>query len=388
MRRCGARLRVVLLTREDPPLPLHRYRLAGTIVEVRMADLAFTAGEAREMLLAMGVDLPPAPMDALIARTQGWAAGLRMAAMSLAHRADRETAARALAGDSGTVAEYLLAEVLDTQPAGLRRLLLDTSVVDVLRPGLASALAGPQAERALSFLVHGNAFLEELPEPAGGYRYHRLFRELLRAQLAYESPDRAVDLHRVAAAWLADHGLVVDAVRHAVVTGDWEAAARYALDDLSIVSIVRPRHEEPLDDALARIPRTAEGPAVSIVAAARAVAVGDTRRAVSGIRRARLLLAEPDAEPWPAGELSINVVVLMLGEAGPGRDPGGRGGRGDPSVGSAAAGRTAGCPSRARRAARSPAWVPRTSRSATSAPRRPPSRRPPRPSTSRGARRR
>ena len=123
-----------------------------------------------------------------MSRTQGWAAGLRMAAMSLAHRADREEAARRFAGDTGTVAEYLLAEVLNTQPDGVRQLLLDTSVVDVLRPGLASALAGPHAERALSFLVHGNAFLEELPEFPGCYRYHDLFRELLRAQLAYESP--------------------------------------------------------------------------------------------------------------------------------------------------------------------------------------------------------
>ena len=132
-----------------------------------MADLAFTAAEARELLTGTGVDLSEAGMDAVISRTQGWAAGLRMAAMSLAHRTDREDAARELAGNTGTVAEYLLAEVLDTQPQGLRRLLLETSVVDVLRPGLAAALAGPHAERALSFLVHGNAFLEELPELPG-----------------------------------------------------------------------------------------------------------------------------------------------------------------------------------------------------------------------------
>ena len=228
----GGRLRVVLLTREDPLLPLHRYRLAGALTEVRMTDLAFTRDEARDMLTGMSVDLSETGMDALIWRTQGWAAGLRMAAMALTHHEDREEAARKLAGDTGTVAEYLMAEVLDTQPAGVRQLLLDTSVVDVLRPGLAAALAGPQADRALSFLVHGNAFLEEVGDVPGCYRYHHLFRELLRAQLAYESPARSVHLHRVAGAWLAAHDQVGDAARQAIVNGDWEVAAGYVVDDL------------------------------------------------------------------------------------------------------------------------------------------------------------
>ena len=312
-------LRVVLLTREDPLLPLHRYRLAGTLVELRMADLAFTPDEAEQMLRGLGVHLSSSAMDAIISRTQGWAAGLRMAAMSLAHRADREEATLRLAGDTGTVAEYLLAEVLDTQPVALRQLLLDTSVVDILRPGLAAALAGPHADRALSFLVHGNAFLTELPESPGCYRYHHLFRELLRAQLAYESPERSVELHRVAATWLADHGHVVDAVRHAIVTRDWDAAARFAVDDLSITALLAARPTEALTEALARIPKTTEGTAVSIIAAARAVASRD-RRAASAIRRAQRSLADPASESWPAGELAVQVLRLVharqTGDAG------------------------------------------------------------------------
>ena len=310
IRRSGGGLRVVLLTREDPLLPLHRYRLDDAMVEVRMADLAFTSGEARKMLGGMGVRLSSATMDAIIGRTQGWAAGLRMAAMSLAHRDDGEEAAKKLAGDAGTVAEYLLAEVLDTQPKALRQLLLDTSVVDVLRPGLAVALAGPHADRALSFLVHGNAFLEELGDVPGGYRYHHLFRELLRAQLAYESPARSIQLHRVAAAWHADNGLVVDAVRHAVVTKDWQTAALYAVDDLSIVTLLKARENEPLSEALARIPKTAKGAPLTIVRAARAAASGDWKAAASGVRSARRRLASrPDS--WPAGELSVAVLQLV-----------------------------------------------------------------------------
>ena len=237
----------MLLTREDPLMPLHRYRLAETLVELRMEDLAFTTTEARELLIGTGVDLSDDAMDAVIVRTQGWAAGLRMAAMSLANRADREVAARRLVGDTGSVAEYLLAEVLNTQPPAIRQLLLETSIVDVLLPGLASALAGPQADRALSFLVHGNAFLDELPDRRGCYRYHQLFRGLLRAQLAFEDPQRWTELHRQAAAWMAAHGRIADAVRHCAETRDWEAAARYVIDDLAVARLLIARPADATD---------------------------------------------------------------------------------------------------------------------------------------------
>jgi LuxR family maltose regulon positive regulatory protein len=311
LRQTAGRLRVVLLSREDPLLPLHRYRLAGTLTELRMADLAFTRQEAESLLSGLGLDLSESAMDAVIGRTQGWAAGLRMAGMSLVHRADREEAARRLAGDTGTVAEYLLAEVLDTQPPGVRELLLDTSVVDVLRPGLASALAGPQAERALSFLVHGNVFLEELQEGVGSYCYHHLFRQLLRAQLAFESPARWVEQHRVAAAWFAAHGLVGDAARHAALIDDWELAARYVVDDLAVVSILTGRPSKGLPELLADLPRSADGIAVPVVTAARALACGDLKGAAAALRRAQELLAATE-EPWPAAELATTVVELVL----------------------------------------------------------------------------
>jgi LuxR family transcriptional regulator, maltose regulon positive regulatory protein len=312
LQRASGRLRVVLLSREDPLLPLHRYRLAGTLTELRMADLGFTRDEARAMLAGLGVDLSESAMDAMIGRTQGWAAGLRMAAMSLAHQVDREEAARKLAGDTGTVAEYLLAEVLDTQPAGVRRLLLETSVVDVIRPGLATALAGPHADRALSFLVHGNAFLEELPEGIGCYRYHDLFRQLLRAQLAYESPEHWVELHKVAAAWFAGHGLVDDAARHAAAVEEWDLAARYVVDDLSVVSVMTGRPSEGLHDVLTQLPRSVDGIAVQVVTATRALSAGDHRGAGACLQQARELLDAPTTESWPAAELAVAVLQLVL----------------------------------------------------------------------------
>ncbi len=306
---------MVLLSREDPLLPLHRYRLAGTLTELRMADLGFTRDEARAMLAGLGVDLSESAMDAMIGRTQGWAAGLRMAAMSLAHQVDREEAARKLAGDTGTVAEYLLAEVLDTQPAGVRRLLLETSVVDVIRPGLATALAGPHADRALSFLVHGNAFLEELPEGIGCYRYHDLFRQLLRAQLAYESPEHWVELHKVAAAWFASHGLVDDAARHAAAVEEWDLAARYVVDDLSVVSLLTGWPSEGLHDVLTQLPRSVDGIAVQVVTAARALSAGDHKGASACLQQAREHARRPEYGVLAGGRARGRRPAARAGEA-------------------------------------------------------------------------
>ena len=204
LHRCGGLLRLVVAARVDPALPLHRYRLAGTVLEIRMVDLAFTLDEARELMSRAGIGLSEAGLAAIVVRTCGWAAGLRFAAVFLQRQQDREHAAADFCGDIGDVAEYLVAEVLDGQPAGGRQLLLETSIVDVLRPGLSEAVAGPQAQRTLALLVRGNAFLNEVADSPSHYRYQPLFRELLRAQLAYESPQKVPALHRAAEAWLAE----------------------------------------------------------------------------------------------------------------------------------------------------------------------------------------
>lgn len=130
LRRSDGRLRLVVVTRVDPVMPLHRYRLAGTIVEVRMADLAFTFDEARELMAKAGVELSDTSLRSVVDHTQGWGAGLRFAAASLHKQHDRERAAVEFSGGGGDVAEYLIAEVLDLQPAGDRQLLLETSIVE------------------------------------------------------------------------------------------------------------------------------------------------------------------------------------------------------------------------------------------------------------------
>jgi LuxR family maltose regulon positive regulatory protein len=316
LRLAGGRLRLVLLTRADPLLPLHRYRLADSMLEIRMADLAFTTDEAIELLAHKGVDLPAQTTDIITGRTRGWAAGLILAAMSLAHRTDPEQAAKEVTGDTGAVAEYLLAEVLDAQPATARELLLSTSVVDVLRPGLVDVLAGPRAQRALTFLAHGNAFLDEIPESAGCYRYHPLFRDLLRAQLSYESPDRALELQRRAAGWMAQHGLLPEAVRHAMAGKAWEDAAQYVVDDLAVGQMLVESPPGAVAEMLAKLPQEPTGQSLSLVRAAAALSALDLDRCARELAAARRQSGPVSAGGADAAAmLAMNLLLLWHARA-------------------------------------------------------------------------
>jgi LuxR family maltose regulon positive regulatory protein len=304
------RLHLVLLSRVDPLFPLHRYRLTNALVEIRLADLAFTKEEAGALLAGMGVHLPSSLAADLTDRTQGWAAGLRFAGMSLAHRTDPEAAVLKLNGDTGTVAEYLLAEVLNAQPDGARELLLSTSVVDVLQPGLVEALAGPQARRALAFLVHGNAFIEESADAPGCYSYHPLFRELLRAQLSYEAPQRALELHRAAARWMAGHGQLEGAVRHSLAANEWEEAASYVVDDLAIVQLLVERAPGRLRDLLTNLPAGAVGLSTSLVRAALAMAEFDVDACARHLAEAQALRVKGGTARRTAIDLAFHVLLL------------------------------------------------------------------------------
>lgn len=307
VRRSAGRLRLILLSRSDPLLPLHRYRLEAALTEVRMADLAFTSDEGHALLAGRGVALSPAGTDLVMRRTEGWAAGLVLTAMSLAHREQADRAAAELSGDTGTVAEYLLSEVLDAQTDTARELLLRTSIVDVLRPGLVEALAGPHAYRALTFLVHGNAFLDAVPETPGWFRFHPLFRELLRAQLAYESPGASGQLHAAAAEWLAEHGRLEEAVRHAAAAEAWEDGARYVVDALAVGRLLLGPRETPMAEVLGKAPREATGPALALVRAARALSDHDSESCARYLALARQLLKE--GQPWPTAELTQEVLT-------------------------------------------------------------------------------
>src|SRR5262245_3984117 len=222
-------LRFVLAARHDVRLGLHRLRLEGELGEIRGPDLRFTVAEAGELFDAAGVDLPdPAP---LVGRTEGWAAGLRLAALSLAGHPDPGRFAEEFSGTERTVAEYLLAEVLDRQPEPVRRLLLRTSVLERVNGELADLLTGDGGgERVLQDLEAANAFVVSLDTRRSWFRYHHLFADLLQLELRRTAPGEVTALHRAASGWFAGHGYPVDAVRHAQAARDWGLAARLLAD--------------------------------------------------------------------------------------------------------------------------------------------------------------
>ena len=224
-------LRLVLATRHDLRLGLHRLRLDGELTEIREPDLRFTVAEARELFAAAGVQLPDAGLVSLVERTEGWAAGLRMAALSLAGHEDPARFAAGFSGTERTVSEYLLDEVLDRQPGDVRRLLLRTSILERVNGELADLLTGDNGgERVLQDLEQANAFVISLDGSRSWFRYHQMFAGLLQLELRRAAPVEAAELHRIAAGWLAEHGYPVEAIRHAQAARDWDLAAGLLAD--------------------------------------------------------------------------------------------------------------------------------------------------------------
>jgi LuxR family maltose regulon positive regulatory protein len=224
-------LRFVLVARHDLRLGLHRLRLSGELTEIRAADLRFSLAEARALLEVAGVPLSDSAVTVLHDRTEGWAAGLRLAALSLAGHPDPERFAAEFGGSERTVAEYLLAEVLERQPRETRRLLLRTSILDRVNGELADLLTGGSGgERVLQRLEEAGAFVVSLDARRSWFRYHQLFAELLQLELRGSAPQELPALHEAAAGWYAEHGYPVESVRHAQAARDWDLAARVLSD--------------------------------------------------------------------------------------------------------------------------------------------------------------
>jgi LuxR family transcriptional regulator, maltose regulon positive regulatory protein len=220
-------LRFVLATRHDVRLGLHRLRLKGELAEIRAGDLRFSLAEAAELFAAAGLELPGSAVAVLHERTEGWAAGLRLAALAVAEHPDPERFAAGFSGVERTVAEYLLAEVLGRQGEQVRRLLLRTSVLERVNGELADLLTGEEgAERVLQDLEAANAFVTSLDGARSWFRYHQMFAGLLRLELRRTAPGEIAGLHRAAAWWLGGHGYPAEAIRHAQAAQDWDLAAR------------------------------------------------------------------------------------------------------------------------------------------------------------------
>jgi LuxR family maltose regulon positive regulatory protein len=224
------RLHLVIATREDPALPLARLRAQGQLTELRAADLRFTPAEAAEFLnQAMGLHLAAAEVAALEARTEGWIAGLHLAALSLQGREDTAAFVAAFSGSHRFVLDYLVEEVLSQQPAGVQDFLLRTAVLDHLCGPLCDALApdAPAAgQETLAHLDRANLFVVPLDNDRRWYRYHHLFGELLRQRLHQQHPAEIAGLHIRASIWYEDNGLEIEAFHHAAAAQDLDRAER------------------------------------------------------------------------------------------------------------------------------------------------------------------
>ena len=214
---------LVISTRSDPPLPLSRLRARGQLIEIRGGDLRFNVTEAGAFLNdAVGLDLEPDEIARLHERTEGWAAGLQLAGLSLRGREDHRQFIDSFAGDDQHIVEYLGLEVLDNEPSELREFMLRSSVLERLSGPLCAAVTGnPGSERLLQRLERENAFVIALDSRREWYRYHHLFAELLRHELTRTRRGLVVELHRRASAWYRDAGAIHDAIQHATAAGDF-----------------------------------------------------------------------------------------------------------------------------------------------------------------------
>ncbi|MFI1681437.1 LuxR C-terminal-related transcriptional regulator [Streptomyces sp. NPDC020607] len=232
LRHTSSMLRAVVLSRRDPPLHLHRYRLSGELTELRTADLAFTDTETASLLSQHGLDVARHVVRALRRRTAGWAAGIRLAAMSMQGHLHPDQFIARFAGDDEAIVTYLVEEVLDVQAPEMRRLLLTTSVLEHVNAELATEVAGEEAGRCFATLVRQNSFLQ--PVGQGWFRCHRMFADVLQLRLQHELPGSVAGVHRRAAAWLAEHGCLAAAVGHALAADDAHYASRLVVEQLGI----------------------------------------------------------------------------------------------------------------------------------------------------------
>ncbi len=247
-------MHLVIATREDPLLPLARLRARGELTELRAADLRFTPSEAAEFLNSvMGLNLSPGNIAALEDRTEGWIAGLQLAALSMRGREDIPEFIRAFTGDHRYILDYLVEEVLTRQPEPVRSFLLQTAILDRLSGSLCDAVTGQEKGNVrLEALEHGNFFVVALDDTRHWYRYHHLFAEVLSAHLLAEQPDQVATLHRRASEWYEQQGSAVDAIRHALAAADFARAAD--LVELGVLAMLRSRQEATLLDWLKVLP--------------------------------------------------------------------------------------------------------------------------------------
>ncbi|MFB7514815.1 LuxR C-terminal-related transcriptional regulator [Streptomyces sp. NPDC056144] len=319
-------LRLVLVSRTEPLLPLHRYRLAGEVTEIRDAELAFTTEEAVELLERHGLTLAAPVVRGLVERTRGWAAGIRLSALAARSTADPERYLKEFEAGRGTIADFLLAEVLERQPPETQDLLLRVSVLDRFRPEVADELTRRRdAATILAALHRANAFVEDFGQ--GWYRLHPLFREILRAHLRRRAPGLEPELHRRAARWLRRSGTLPEMLAHGAAARDWTFMAEALVEDLAIGQLFTGLGSGSPADWFAGMESggtgsegtdfagtagEAPGPFLDLVRAARELSRSDLDGGLAHLRRADRQLAA-DGGGSPAALLSSALLEALAG---------------------------------------------------------------------------
>ncbi len=246
-------LHLIITTRENPHLPLARLRARGQLTELRAADLRFTFSEAADFLHAMSLNLSTEDIHALEDRTEGWIAGLQLAALSMQGQQDVTGFIQAFAGDHRYIVDYLMEEVLQRQSECVRTFLLQTSILERLNGPLCDAVTGQsECNVLLEALERGNYFVIPLDDKRHWYRYHHLFGDVLRMHLMAEQPEQMPALHRRASEWYERDGSAVEAIRHALAGKDFERAA--GLIELAAPAMRKSRQEATLQDWMKALP--------------------------------------------------------------------------------------------------------------------------------------
>ena len=311
--RAPATVRFVLATRHDLRLGLHRLRLQGELTEIRGADLRFTTQESRLLVEAAGVAVSDTTLGLLVDKTEGWVAGLRLAALSLGRHRDPEQFAAEFSGTERTIADYLLAEVLERQPQDVRRLLLRTSVLERVSGPLADVLTGQSGGmRILHELEEANAFVVSLDAGRSWFRYHRLFADLLQLELRRSEPGELDALHATAAGWFAERGYAVEAIRHFQAAERWGEAARLLFDNSLRLQLDGQR--ATARELLARFPAgvTAGDAELTALSASDAILHGSAEDAESKLALAARGMTTVAPERRARFQVSLTILRLIL----------------------------------------------------------------------------
>ena len=311
MMRAPTSLRFVLAARHDLRLGLHRVRLEGELTEIRAADLRFGLADARALFEAAEVKLSDPALQMLVERTEGWVAGLRLAALSLRGHADPEHFAAEFSGTERTVADYLLAEVLERQPADVRQLLLRTSILERVCGPLADSLTGAAgSERILHQLEEANAFVFSVDPARSWFRYHRLLADLLQLELRRTEAGELGTLHRAAADWFAAHEYPLEAIRHFQAGDGWDQAARLLFENSLALQL--DGQGATTRELLGRFPPrvAASSPELAMLTAADLVLRGSAEQAETQIGIAAR--ATPSVAPDRRGRFEVSLAILRL----------------------------------------------------------------------------